>query len=243
MSDTGGMEPTEESAQTIQAFADYGASGLPEMLADRGQRVREIVPEIWGMSVTLTDGDLTFTLVASSPEVATLDGVQYVAGGPCEAAVREQREVEIGQTDSPMVEEDWRLFAAASAAAGVRATLSFPLLYEGEVIGGVNLYASTTNAFVGHEAEVAAVFGTMGDQAVTNADMTFANRDRALHGPTRVADQSVVDIAIGVLMADRSLGEEEARTELETAAQRAATDQLSIARAILNGLRQRRDNN
>lgn len=118
MSETGGMEPTEESAQTIEAFADYGVSGLPEMLADRGQRVREIVPQIWSMSVTLTDGDLTFTLVASSPEVATLDGVQYAAGGPCEAAVREQREVEIRQTDSPMVEEDWRLFASARPGRG-----------------------------------------------------------------------------------------------------------------------------
>jgi GAF domain-containing protein len=242
MSDVGGMEPTEESAQTIQAFADYGASGLPEMLAERGQRVREIVPQIWGMSVTLTDGELTFTLVASSPEVAALDGVQYATGGPCVAAVLEQREVEIGQTDSPMVEEDWRLFASASAAAGVHSTLSFPLLYQGDVIGGVNLYASTTDAFAGHEAELAAVFGTMADQAVTNADMTFASRDRALQGPTRMAEQSLVDIAIGVLMADRGLDEEEARSELEVAAQRAATDQLSIARAIVDGLRQRRDN-
>ena len=55
--------------------------------------------------------------------------------------------IEIGQTDSPMVEEEWRLFASASAAAGVRSTLSFPLLYQDEVVGGVNLYASTTDAF------------------------------------------------------------------------------------------------
>ena len=60
MSEQGPMEPTPESAQTIERFAEYGESGLPEMLADMGRRVQEIVPQIWGMSVTLTEGDGLF---------------------------------------------------------------------------------------------------------------------------------------------------------------------------------------
>jgi GAF domain-containing protein len=234
------MEPTQESAQTIEAFAQYGASGLPEMLAESGRRVRQIVPAIWGMSVTLNDGELTFTLVASSPEVAALDGVQYAAGGPCVAAAEEQRQIGIEQTDSPMVEQEWQLFATASAAAGVRSTLSFPLNYQGEVIGGVNLYASAENAFDGHEEELAAVFGTWAAEGVSNADMTFASRDRAEQGPSRVAEQSEIDMAIGVLMGRRGLGQDDARSELDQAATRAGTGQLSIARAILSGLREGR---
>jgi GAF domain-containing protein len=234
------MEPTEESARTIEAFAQYGVSGLPEMLADSGRRVREIVPQIWGMSVTMSDGELTFTLVASSAEAAALDGVQYAAGGPCVAAAQEQREIGLEEVDSPMVEADWQLFGAASAAAGVRSTLSFPLNLAGEVIGGVNLYASTDDAFAGHEAELAAVFGTWAAQGVSNADMTFASRDRAEHGPTRIAEESEVDMAIGVLMAERGLSPDQARTELEDSARRAGSNQLSIARAILGALRQRR---
>jgi GAF domain-containing protein len=240
MSEAGGMEPTEESARTIEAFAEYGVSGLPEMLAESGRRVRQIVPAIWGMSVTLNDGDLTFTLVASSPEVAALDGVQYVAGGPCVAAAQDEREVGIEETDSPMVEHDWQLFAAASAAAGVRSTLSFPLRFREEVIGGVNLYASAENAFSGREAELAAVFGTWAVEGVSNADMTFASRDRAEHGPTRIAEQSEIDIAVGVLMGGRGLGQQEARAELQEAARRASIDELAIARAILSALRERR---
>lgn len=127
------MEPTEESAQTIEAFARYGDTGLPEMLAEAGRLVREIVPDIWGMSLTLNDGDLTFTLVASSAEVAALDGVQYAADGPCLAAVQQETQIGIEDIEGPMVEEDWRLFASASAAAGVRSTLSFPLATGGQV--------------------------------------------------------------------------------------------------------------
>jgi GAF domain-containing protein len=198
------------------------------------------VPEIWGMSVTMSDGDLTFTLVASSAEVATLDGLQYAAGGPCVAAVEEEREVGLPDLDDPMVEADWQLFASASAAAGVRSTLSFPLAYQGQVIGGVNLYASTVDAFAGHEGALAEVFGAIAGQGVSNADMDFASRDRAEHGPARVAEQSEVDMALGVLMARHGLDADQARTDLDQAARRAGTDSLSIARAILDGLRQQR---
>src|SRR5689334_17522445 len=137
-----GMEPIEESARTIEAFTRYGDTEIPEMLAETARQARRIVPEIWGMSLTLVEGDLTFTLVSSSAEVAALDGVQYAAGGPCVEAAVEGREVSVEDLDSPMVEQDWQVFAAASAAAGVRSTLSFPLTVDGAVIGGVNLYAS-----------------------------------------------------------------------------------------------------
>ena len=240
MSQSGGMEPTQESAETIEAFAQYGETGIPEMLAETGRRARQIVPQIWGMSVTLVDGELTFTLVSSSAEVAALDGVQYAAGGPCIDAVAKQHEVSVKDLDSPMVEEEWQLFASASAAAGVRSTLSFPLMVDGEVIGGVNLYASTTEAFAGHEAELAAVFGTIAGQGVSNADMDFTSRDRAEHGPARVAEQSEIDVAVGVLMAQHGISSEHARLDLAQAASKAGTDQLSIARAILDALAHRR---
>lgn len=241
MSESGGMEPTEESSRTIEAFARYGETGIPEMLANTARQARQIVPAIWGMSVTLTDGELTFTLVASSAEVAALDGLQYAAGGPCVDAVAEQREVSVENLDSPLVEEDWRLFASASAAAGVRSTLSFPLVIDGEVIGGVNLYASTRDAFTGHEGELAAVFGTWADQGVSNADMDFASRFRSDQGPARIAEQSEIDMALGVLMAERGITADQARTDLDQAARQASTDQLSIAQAILAALSRQRD--
>jgi GAF domain-containing protein len=235
------MEPTEESAQTIEAFAQYGVTGIPEMLAETGRRVRQIVPEIWGMSVSLSDGDLTFTVVASSAGTAILDGVQYAAGGPCVAAIEDQHEVSIPDIDGPMVEEEWRLFASASAAAGVRSTLSFPLNMGGEVIGGVNLYASTEGAFAGHQEELADVFGTWANLAVSNADMGFASRARAEQGPARAAAQSEIDMAVGVLMGQRRLDPEAARAELEAAARKAGVEQIELARSILGGLVQRRD--
>jgi GAF domain-containing protein len=235
------MEPTEESAKTIEAFVQYGVTGIPEMLAETGRRVRQVVPQIWGMSVSLTDGDLTFTLVSSSAAAAVLDGVQYAAGGPCVDAIQEHREVNIEDIDGPMVEGDWQLFASASAAAGVRSTLSFPLSLNGQVIGGVNMYASTEDAFAGHRDELAEIFGSWAGLAVSNADMSFTSRDRAEQGPTRIAEQSEIDMAVGVLMGQRGLGAEAARSQLEEAARRAGIDELQLARTILAALARRRD--
>jgi hypothetical protein len=102
------------------------------------------------------------------------------------------------------------------------------------------LYASSVNAFAGHQAALAEVFGAIAGQGVSNADMGFASRERAEQGPVRVAEESQVDMALGVLMALHGWDPDQARTDLEQAARRAGTDQLSIARAILEGLRQQR---
>jgi AmiR/NasT family two-component response regulator len=75
---------------------------------------------------------------------------------------------------------------------------------------------------------------------VSNADMTFASRQRSDQGPTKIAEQTEVDMAIGVLMAERRIPPDRARQELEAAAERAGSDVLSVARAILGGLSRRR---
>jgi hypothetical protein len=67
-----------------------------------------------------------------------------------------------------------------------------------------------------------------------------ASRERAEHGPARVAEQSEIDIAVGVLMGRSRIGPEQARADLQEAARGAGTDPLSIARAIIEGLRERR---
>ncbi len=175
--------------------------------------------------------------MASSPDVAVLDGVQYATSGPCVAAIREAHELSIEDIDSPMVEQDWQMFALASAASGVRSTLSFPLSLGGRVIGGVNLYAGSEDAFSGHHDQLAAVFGTWSEMAVRNADLGFASRRRAEQGPAHLAEQSEIDLALGVLMAQRGLSPEEARADLSDAARRAGIAPLDLARTILSALR------
>src|SRR3954452_20438869 len=119
-----------------------------------GSRVQNLVPEIVGLSLTLIDDGLTFTLVSSNEHIAGLDAVQYLDGGPCIAAVQEQRAIPWKESD-PLDENQWQGFARSVAAAGIASTLSLPIMPNERVVGSVNLYASTRDGFAGHHAEPA----------------------------------------------------------------------------------------
>jgi hypothetical protein len=75
------------------------------------------VPECVGLSPALFDDGLTFTLAASDEEIAALDAVQYLDGGPCVQAAHDDETIEADPAD-PVDEERWRMYAQATAAAG-----------------------------------------------------------------------------------------------------------------------------
>ena len=51
-------------------------------------------------------------------------------------------------------------------------TLSIPLMSDGRVYGGLNLYGGTPRAFDGHHDELAELYGGWAGGAVTNADLS-----------------------------------------------------------------------
>src|ERR1700712_4790789 len=85
------MEPIPE---TIEAIEEYGPFEDVDFLADlreRARRVEQVAPDCVGLSLATRDHGVTFTLVASDLDVAVLDAVQYLSGGPCVSAVDKQQ--------------------------------------------------------------------------------------------------------------------------------------------------------
>ena len=143
-----------------------------------GDSAARIIPECVGLSLTLYDEDLTFTLVASSLPLAELDAMQYLDGGPCVQAVHDKAH-RLEAVEELLDEDRWALFAQASAAAGVASSLSLPVLEHGRVVGGINLYASSADAFTGSPQRPGLGAGPSAAGAVTNADLAFETRLRA----------------------------------------------------------------
>ena len=182
------------------------------------------------MSVSILHQDVTLTLVADRLGAALLDAVQYLDGGPCEQALdEEERKVTRGL---PTDETPWQLFAAAEALTGVASTLSLPLMEGPEVVGGVNLYGSTKDAFDGVHNSLAAALGAWAGGAVTNADLDFTSRIRAAAAPQRLRDRTDVDIAAGVVARIQGISVEEARTRMHRAAVRAGVSDVEFAQFI-----------
>ena len=207
-------------------------------LVHSAEQVEGVVPNLVGLSVAMVREGLTFTLAATQEQIAILDAIQYVFGGPCVDAALHGSTVHGGDNDEGLLNEQrWAQFARASAARGVMSTLSLPVQEDGRVVGSINLYAATPNAFRGKEREVAAIVGAWAPGAVHNADLSFSTREAARVTPQKLEELSVLDQAAGVVMAAREVDEARAREIIADAARQAGQDELSVARELIRPFR------
>jgi GAF domain-containing protein len=225
------VEPVPETMEAIRELAQYGDTEAAVALLRMGRLVKQLVPECVGLSLGLLDDNLTFTLVATDQDIASLDAVQYLDGGPCVDAATQGEPVEYASSESTD-EDKWRMFAQATAAAGIASTLSLPIVRHGKVIGSVNIYASTPDAFEGRHERLAAACGGWAPGAVTNGDLEFRTRIEAAKTPQRMRDQNDVDLAIGIISQTQGVDVDTAAERLASAAARAGVTQAQAARAV-----------
>jgi GAF domain-containing protein len=236
------VTPMEPIPETVEAVDDLDRSVDDDLLDDlirRATRGQEIVPDLVGVSIAGLDQGLTFTLVATAREIAVLDAIQYLAGGPCVEGAHTDEVIDF--ESDPFHEERWRLFAEATASRAVRSTLTLPVLTDGRVVGSVNLYGGSRRAFIGHHDQLAAVFGAWAAGAVANADLSFSTLREAQRAPEQVRDQNHIDQATGIIAAQLGVGVEAALAHLRDAAVRAGVSLLQLANGILSTHQQNPD--
>jgi GAF domain-containing protein len=230
------VEPIPETRQVLEELVAEGDVAVAAVLLRMGRHAVEIVPECVGLSLALLEEELSFTLVASHEEIAALDAVQYLDGGPCVEAAHEGAVLQV-DADDIEDEDRWQLYARASAAAGVASSLTLPIRRDDRVVGTINLYASTPDAFVGRRDELAAALGGSAEDAVANADLSFSTRLAAAATPERMADQKDVDIALGLIAESQGVDIPLAQERLRLAAARAGITEGQAARAVRGVLR------
>ncbi|KRF41969.1 hypothetical protein ASH01_18000 [Terrabacter sp. Soil811] len=227
------MEPIPETDEALSELERFGDSDLRGDLAEVAATAKEKIPTLVGLSLTLVAEQLVLTYVATGLEVAVMDAVQYIDGGPCVEAVADDEIV--GTAVEDLLDEGrWQLFAQATAAAGVRSTLSIPFGEEGIVTGGVNLYGGHASSFQGQESELARLFGGWAPGVVSNADLSFSTRLEAVRSPERLKGQAYVDQAVGLLVSSRGIEASVAEERLYLAAAQAGTSVVALARAIVS---------
>jgi GAF domain len=226
------VEPTPETLEAFARLARLGTIELVDLVLDMGRRAQQIVPECVGLSLALLEDGLSFTLAASDADIAALDAVQYLDGGPCVDAAHDGETIDTtpdGVTD----EDQWRMYAQATAAAGVASSLTLPILRDQRVIGSVNLYAATADAFTGRHDALADALGASAQHAVLNADLSFATRRTVLEAPPeQVTEQNEIDVAVGIIAANQQVDIATAQERLREAAARAGITEAQAARAV-----------
>jgi GAF domain-containing protein len=222
---------TVEAARELGRYQpDFDVLGYLQETADK---VQALVPDCVGMSLAWVDHGVTFTLVASDAEIAVLDAVQYLAGGPCVEGVERQQGLAVNKEEL-LDEERWRLFGDATAAKGVMSTLTLPLLEHGTVVGSANLYGASAHAFDDHHEEIAELLGARVSDIVRNADLSFSTRRAAERAPEALRAQHSVDQAVGMIVASMRVDADTAVQRLLEASERAGISAEQFARALVN---------
>jgi GAF domain-containing protein len=227
------VKPIPETIAAAGQISRYsGEDDVIVALQRMGDQVSTVVPDCIGLSIAWAEYGVTFTLAASDAEIAVFDALQYLEDGPCVESIRSGELVETDH-DQLMSEQAWRLFSAATAGAGIRSTLTFPIRVGGQVVGTVNMYGASDHAFEGHHEELAEICGAYAPDATSNADLTFDTREAARQTPENLRHEALVDRAVGMIVAQHGVDMEAARGRLQEAALRAGIAPHQLAAALV----------
>lgn len=174
--------------------------------------------------------------VASSDEVATrADEVQYHhEEGPCLEALATHTAVDIPDLSA---ETRFRKFTANALALGVRSVLSLPLAgSDAHTVGALNLYSFHPRAFQQATREQAQTFAGNIAGAIAVA-LRMANQAELTDNLRAALDsRTVIDQALGILMAQQRCGAEEAFAILRSASQHRNVKLRQVAAEVVESV-------
>jgi GAF domain-containing protein len=188
--------------------------------------------------VTLLDREGPRTAVATSEAARRVDSFQYEAdtGGPCVDAYRRQQVLRIDSTsDDPR----WPEFAMAAATAGIRSTLSLPLVVAGDGLGALNIYCHEEKGFSEADEALAMTFASYASVALANARVYWRTQRLADQLEQALSTRGVIEQAKGIIIAEQGCSADEAFQLLVNASQRSHMKLHDLAADLVERARDR----
>jgi len=225
--------PAADPSLAGQFAAVARALAEEETVAATLQRVveiaRMIVPGCHHAGITVLRRGRPDTPAATDEVSAAVDKVQYEAGeGPCLSAILERHTYRTGDLAA---ESRWPGFSGpAVERTGVRSVLAYRLFTEADTLGALNLYSRELHAF----DEEAEAIGTI---LAAHAALAFARareREQISGLEQAVASNRSIGMAIGILMAIRRIGQDEAFELLRGVSQRTNRKLRDIADEVVH---------
>ncbi|MEV6963318.1 GAF and ANTAR domain-containing protein [Streptomyces sp. NPDC051207] len=188
---------TSEMSDTLEQ-AMVRSGGLDTLLRDLTDRGVDAVPGAAACSITVRRGDRLLTLAGSDGMPNGLDQRQYENGsGPCVAAAETGTEQ---YSPDLALETRWGRYTEYARSAGVRCVLALPLEVDGETGAAINFYGVQPGV-LGEGRDQARTFAARVADAVNVALGVERRRESATDVRTALLSRSVIDQAIGILMA------------------------------------------
>jgi GAF domain-containing protein len=167
----------------------------------------------------------------SDPLASEADRVQFEAGeGPAAHVLRHGRRVRIHDTAT---HDRWPRFCRRAAALGIRSCYALPLVTDGEPAGVLMLYARQPGAFGPAETSRAEQFAVYASGALTLSLRMTACLDKNEQLRSSIVSRSVIDQALGVIMAEERCPQDKAFALLRSVSQNTNVKLRDLAATIV----------
>jgi putative methionine-R-sulfoxide reductase with GAF domain len=224
--------PSGRSSDQLRLLAEELVLALPaveDALDEVARTAASVVGRSCGITYLTRYGVLT---VASSDSLANaVDELQYGTGdGPCLQALRTGETVRV---EDVLTEARWGDYPALAAQAGIRSSLSYPVIVDEIAVGAVNFYSTSTAAWTA-DSEAAGLLLSFQVAGILGAVRGIAME--LVADPSRAqafAERHEVDIACGILMAQRGCSNPDARTILAADAARRGVPIRAVVTELL----------
>ncbi|WP_049822660.1 GAF and ANTAR domain-containing protein [Arthrobacter sp. H41] len=165
--------------------------------------------------VTLLRPRSMITIAGSSDQARQMDEVQYgFDDGPCLRAAREGYTVHIPDF---LTETRFPEYRTAIAGYGVRSALGIPILLEDGASAGLDFYSTKPDAFSAKSIAVAEGFAREASKSLRLAIRIAKLSDNAANLHAAMESRTVIDLAVGIIMAQNRCSQKKAIAILRSA--------------------------
>ena len=223
------QELTEHIARVVRAQRQQRT--LPDKLEAIAALAQRSVPDCDAASIALIARGDAGTAAWSSEIAIEADLAQYRSGeGPCLLSVDAATTVRIEVMEH---EERFVHFAPLALDLGIESVLSVPLITDRQVVGSLNLYSLTPDAFDEEIPSALAVTTAYAAELISSSPLYAHTLDLLEHIELSMQERATIENAVGVLMSTHECDEITAMSLLRHAAHAEDHDLVETARIVL----------
>jgi GAF domain-containing protein len=184
--------------------------------------------------MTLRQRGRPASVACTDPLAARADEIQYQTGdGP---SLHAMRRGELVRVDDMATHKRWPRFARQALALGIRSCLSLPLHADNEPAGAVTLYSRRPRAFGQDETQRAEKFAGHASGALTLSLRMASCNDLNDQLRSSLVSRTVIDQALGVIMATERCPQDRAFAVLRTVSQNTNVKLRDLAASIVSSV-------
>lgn len=185
-------------------------------------------------AVTLLRPKRSGTVASSSDEAKNMDEIQYgFDDGPCLRAAREHRTIVVQDFKT---EHRFADYTKAVVGHGLRSSLGLPIILEGSVDAGLDLYCREPDVFDPAAIQEAEEFAVQASRSLRLAVRIATLEEFSGNLSAAMENRTTIDLAVGIIMGQNRCSQDTAVSILKAASSARNIKLYAVAAAVVQSV-------